>query len=1521
MPTYHRSQRLRLVGTGPKVEQLQEGRFRLTFTCTATNPNEAWMNGNKDQIMTAYGTLQSAQKNIAGIDPRTDEAYSDMVLFRTEANPSERDLIITLVYETATTAFVKSQDDKIDFELNGLQRVTRITIAKTGTSLPSVTIGSTSITVDSTACKLASRSVEENDAFIQITEVYLQEGTVSESLDSVGSQQAKVITTFGTDPSTPTDYVLASKEESNFSGYQTNTFRFLKEDVQLSKSVDNQSPLKVEVQEWFKPGSNRDTKSDYSLINKQESNVGGIPTERYTFAKDGVLLSVTEDKVGSQNAIVNEIFNPSSESITGKDTDGNNLSGYSEVDRTESNHDGIKTIRVRFLKNNVTLSTTEDKVGSQLAIVKEVFNGTPSTPSGYSIASEQESNVDGIPTKQFRFLKNNVTLSTTEDKVGSQLAIVKEVFNGTPSTPSGYSIADEQISSVDGIPTRRFRFLKNDVVLSRSRDSVGSQKTVVLEVFNGDNEATDANSYGAGTGYVLAREEESNVDGIKTRRYTYLEPSILSVEESKNTPENRITVRVFHLASNHSSVSASENAIVDTDTHILVSQSDQDHAGIKTSVYVFESKDYCIKSTNEFGRTVVDRFEQSESTFSLQSQASEYTVEGVSNLRILNQTIQNDDNDVNKRITKFSTVGIDDVKEDIVGSQKAIVITKVGAEPTATEAASKSDIAYDAADDWSIAKKDNAREGGLDVYTYTFLLNNTILSESQDKKGSLKTNVIEVFNPKVTAPGIRVEGGSNIAGDYFLNAQQVLGKNYYAQKTGAQYEKAISYNSFTSTWSMNLVSSTFSTSTDVNPDVADDPPTTGWSGQGDSELFNMTFRDFDTTLPSTTNGISLSHRYEKEGYSLINLQKSSVDGIPTMRYTFARNNSIISVSEDKIGAQNAIVNEIFNPTSETITGVDSDNNALSGYSEADRTESDYDGIKTIRVRFLKNDSILSVSEDFVGSQKSIVNEVFNPHQDTVAGKDTANQALSGYSEASRTESNFSGIKTIRVTFLKDNVTLSQVNDFVGSQKSIVKEVFNPTGGSVPTPIGGYIEARRQESNVSGIPTKRITFLKPSILSVNQDFVSNTVSVQAFDRTSSEVTTALDEVTSGHTLVSQREQDHDGIVTQVYQYEITSSDLIDFTADDRLQVIRTIFQAHDYDYNANYTVGSTTATVNSTSVTLTALKVDSRGASGLMKLIAVFVQPKITGITPVMKTEYNTIPMYQYRSIVSSPKAINDVLVAANPSSRIDDPNGTDLQANAVFFEPTVNNTTSPVSFTQNVLNTSVDLDGTTTIDGVDVPNSTVISSHEDFYNFQMPGLINIRYKKFGREDNTSTSRYSYPKLNIETQKISHPISTKVKCTVYNFLTQDNVIRESDYNYADAAGLWSPNSWATVNMRITHGVYSYSPIEHPINNTYPGYRIEAASRSQVLERKVHGLSGIDPAIIIYNGINVGQSFLGMGYALNVADTGPPNPERKKWCLNVDIQPAFRDSSGTQYYNKQIVITETIQPRRNGSLVYS
>jgi hypothetical protein len=161
----------------------------------------------------------------------------------------------------------------------------------------------------------------------------------------------------------------------------------------------------------------------------------------------------------------------------------------------------------------------------------------------------------------------------------------------------------------------------------------------------------------------------------------------------------------------------------------------------------------------------------------------------------------------------FLTSGITDVREDIIGSQKAIVITKVGEEPTTLEASAKSDITYDGSSDWSIARKDVSQEGGLEVYTYTFLLDNTILSQSQDKQSSLKTEVIEVFNPKVTIDGLTIDGGSTIDGNYFLYTTQSNNKNRYYQSQGDFYPKEVSYNG--SAWQINQFSNIFSTSSDM----------------------------------------------------------------------------------------------------------------------------------------------------------------------------------------------------------------------------------------------------------------------------------------------------------------------------------------------------------------------------------------------------------------------------------------------------------------------------------------------------------------------------------------------------------------------------------------------------------------------------------------------------------------------------------------------------------------------------------
>jgi hypothetical protein len=725
----------------------------------------------------------------------------------------------------------------------------------------------------------------------------------------------------------------------------------------------------------------------------------------------------------------------------------------------------------------------------------------------------------------------------------------------------------------------------------------------------------------------------------------------------------------------------------------------------------------------------------------------------------------------------FLTSGITDVREDIVGSQKAIIITKVGSEPTTSEASAKSDITYDGSSDWSIARKDTAQEGGLNVYTYTFLLDNTILSQSQDRQNSLKTEVIEVFNPKVTIDGLSIDGGSSISGDYFLYTTQSNNKNRYYQSQGDMFSKGVTYSG--SSWQINQFTNIFSTSTDTNSDNVDDPPLTGWNGTGDNELFNITFREFDQTLPSSLQGLAVSHRYDKRGYSLIGIQQSNLDGVPTMRYTFAKDNSIVSVTEDKIGSQNAIVNEIFNPTSESITGVDTDNVALSGYSEVDRTESNYEGIKTIRVRFLKDDTVLSkstdsksplltevlevfkpsssrdtqsnftlvskvesnvdgipterytfnrngvilsesfdlvgsqksvviskfqaepttaeaslfsgesgysiarkeesgalgketftytflqsnallsVSEEKVGSQNAIVNEIFNPTDEaSIPCKDVDGNTITTHTEADRTESNHDGITTVRVRFLRDDVVLSRSRDSVGSQKAVVLEVFNGNNEASDANTYGagtdYVLAREEESNVDGIDTKRYTYLQPSILSVAQDFVEdiNTIQVQAFSKISTEVVSDLDELTNDHRLIEQKESNHDGIKTTVFTFEINTSDVVRYTANNRLQVSRTIYEAFNYDYNAIYDIGNTSITFSDAgniTLVLSELRVDKRGDSGtFVKLQAIFTEPgesarsestgpqsmpgteRITitssGSTPVALTETNDIKL-------------------------------------------------------------------------------------------------------------------------------------------------------------------------------------------------------------------------------------------------------------------------------------------------------
>ena len=295
MPVYHRTQRLQIFGEKPEIQKLYGSRYRMVVRCVAKNDTKAWYDDNKAQIFADFGSLYSAQMSVDGIDARTGEAYDDMVLVKNEATYTRSgEYVIVFTYETLTDSFVQETEDKVDFDLNGLKRLTRTIIAKDTVAYSSV-VGTTTILGSSPLLTLAQVSEDQleasEDGFKRIQEVWLESGTLSETLDNVGSQKAKVIETIGADPATPSGYSLASQQESNFEGFQTNRFTFLKPSI-LSLQQDFNNGLKrVSVQAFGMTATSVSAElaaitSSHALISQTESDYEGIKTSTFQYQLD-----------------------------------------------------------------------------------------------------------------------------------------------------------------------------------------------------------------------------------------------------------------------------------------------------------------------------------------------------------------------------------------------------------------------------------------------------------------------------------------------------------------------------------------------------------------------------------------------------------------------------------------------------------------------------------------------------------------------------------------------------------------------------------------------------------------------------------------------------------------------------------------------------------------------------------------------------------------------------------------------------------------------------------------------------------------------------------------------------------------------------------------------------------------------------------------------------------------------------------------------------------------------------------
>ena len=287
--------RLKVTNGAPAIEKLWNGRFKLEFFCDNNSPKEDWYHENVSALLPDYGILQTTNFG-SGVSEDWEaipaSVYPDMRLVLAEYpyNVRAGKHYVKLTYETLTASWVEEKDEDTDYELNGLKRVSRTFVALPDTAYDKV-VGTSTIDSDGTTLYLGSFKIEKTDAKWSLTEVWLEAGTLSETLDNVGSQKAKVIETIGADPATPNGYSLASKQESDFEGFQTNRFTFLKPSV-LSRNIQtkNNGKLIIETVESFNEVPAAETIGAVQIGN-EISNVEGTPTNRYTFAKgDGQIF-------------------------------------------------------------------------------------------------------------------------------------------------------------------------------------------------------------------------------------------------------------------------------------------------------------------------------------------------------------------------------------------------------------------------------------------------------------------------------------------------------------------------------------------------------------------------------------------------------------------------------------------------------------------------------------------------------------------------------------------------------------------------------------------------------------------------------------------------------------------------------------------------------------------------------------------------------------------------------------------------------------------------------------------------------------------------------------------------------------------------------------------------------------------------------------------------------------------------------------------------------------------------------
>jgi hypothetical protein len=210
-------------------------------------------------------------------------------------------------------------------------------------------------------------------------------------------------------------------------------------------------------------------------------------------------------------------------------------------------------------------------------------------------------------------------------------------------------------------------------------------------------------------------------------------------------------------------------------------------------------------------------------------------------------------------------------------------------------------------------------------------------------------------------------------------------------------------------------------------------------------------------------------------------------------------------------------------------------------------------------------------------------------------------------------------------------------------------------------------------------------------------------------------------------------------------------------------------------------------------------------------------------------------------------------------------------------------------------------------DGKDITDSTPVNSFGAMFNFTYPGVVGAASVTAtsvqGGAIDTAINRFFYQ---------SSPVQRPIPATSYVFFQTDPLPSSADYVYDGALGLWSPSEWAGgiyYGWRYQRDNFGTPIGERP---SFRGFRaVESDNEISGVFRSLSGVATDD------DGLSGTLLLNGTTFKISVSG-GPEKPDGNKYTLGtIDIEPAFIDESGVQYYKK--VITVSTIPPQGGSVI--